>query len=97
MLVLEAAPDGVSGLRHTGFIFLGDPRNCGLSVLMHSGLLRSRVCFVVCILLVPRLHTWLLKGRHPGGDRDMGKKKHIRSGQHSPFLQGAYNLARKQT
>lgn len=40
---VEAAPDGVSGLGHTHFVLLGDLRNCGLSVPVHSGLLGSRL------------------------------------------------------
>lgn len=48
-LMVRAAADGMSGVEHTHFMLLGDPRNKGLSILMHYGLLRSRahfVCFV---------------------------------------------------
>lgn len=48
-LMVKAAADGMSGRGHTHFMLLGDSRNHGLSILMHSGLFRSRahfMCFV---------------------------------------------------
>lgn len=74
-LMVEAGPDGVSGLRHAHFIPLGDLRNHGLSPLMHSGLLRNGAHFMCLVSRLSHMPT----GRGCVlGETEMWKGKHKR-------------------